>query len=97
MTPEMVMLLRVLLYVISRSDFLAPGREVCRIYEVGVLKRSMLGVKLPSLVLGLNCALVLDCSSLSGLRFPKALPPKSAGAKASARAFRSKGNAGGPP
>jgi hypothetical protein len=62
-----------------------------------VLKRSMEGVKVPSLVL-----VVLDCSSLvfakaSGLGPPKALPPKSAGAKASARAFRSNGKAGGPP
>lgn len=30
MTPEMVMLLRVLLYVMSRSGFLAPGRDVWR-------------------------------------------------------------------
>lgn len=58
---------------------------------MGVLKRSMEGVKLPSLDLGCSLLVVLDCSA------PKALPPKIAGAKASARAFRSKGNAGGPP
>ena len=61
-------------------------------YEVGVLKRSIEGVKLPSLDLGCSLWVDLDCSSP-----PKTLPPKSAGAKASARAFRSKGNAGGPP
>ena len=63
-------------------------------YEVGVLKRSIEGVKLPSLDLGCSLLAVLDCSSS---RPPKTLPPKSAGAKASARALRSKGNAGGPP
>lgn len=68
-----------------------------------MLKRSIEGVKVPSLVLDC-CSLlaVLDDASLvfakaSELGPPKALPPKSAGAKASARAFRSKGNAGGPP